>query len=148
MRRDDATRRRGARTRRRARPQTYGDTARSRRRAIFATADAAPRRLSDLLGDARETEDPEILELVWLGSLWAFAPDTADDPDADLIFRIAELTGDLVAEDDGSALSDTTFAGADLLIGKADAVAALREPPAQRLDDEAPVSLDAYRAKR
>ena len=128
--------------------QAYGDTALSAARAIFSTAAAAPRRLSDLLGEAREREDPEILELVWLGSLWAFAPDTADDPDADLIFRIAELTGDLVAEDDGSALSDTTFAGADLLIGKADAVAALREPPAQPVDDETPVSLDAYRAKR
>lgn len=116
-------------------------------RALFTGATEQPRRLSDLLSAAREAEDEEVVELIWLGTLWAFAPDTADDPDADLIFRISELTGDLVAEDDGTALADVDFAGADLLLGRPDALAALREPPAAG-EEPGPVSLAAYRATR
>jgi hypothetical protein len=126
--------------------QAYSDGATAAARAIFATATDRPQRLSELLEAAREADDPEVIELIWLGSLWAFAPDTADDPDADLIFRIGELTGDLVAEDDGSALADDEFAGADLLLGRPDALAALHEPPAAEVP--VPVSLDAYRATR
>jgi hypothetical protein len=127
--------------------QTYSEETTAAARTIFTAATEEPRRLSELLAMARGADDPDVTELIWLGSLWAFAPDTADDPDADLVFRIGELTGDLVAEDDGSALMDDAFAGADLLLGRPVALAALHAaPPAA--EAPAPVSLDAYRANR
>ena len=127
--------------------QTYADAAVARARAIFATALTAPRRLSELLDEAGETADPEVNELVWLGSLWAFASDTADDADTDAS-HVSELTGDLVADDDGTVLGGPEFAGADLLLGRADTLAALRLPPEQPAEGSAPVSLDAYRTSR
>ena len=127
--------------------QTYADAAIAAAKVIFATALASPRRLSSLLGDARATDDPEVIELVWLGSLWAFAPDTPDDPDVELASSVGELTAGLAADDDGSALVDLDFGGADLFLGSPAALAAVSEPPSQLAPPE-PVPLDAYRRRR
>jgi hypothetical protein len=127
--------------------QTYSDAANAAARAVFASAAAAPRRLADLLADARASVDPEVLDLVWLGSLWAFAPDAPDDLDVELASIVGELTADLAAEDDGTALADRDFAGADLLVGRPDALAALLAPPATA-EAPGPISLDAYRSAR
>ena len=62
----------------------------------------APARLSDLLADARRDSE-EVAELVALTVLHAFAPEGA---------------GELVASDDGVALEDPLFAGADLLVAR------------------------------
>lgn len=129
--------------------QTYAGSALAQARDIFATATAAPRRLSALLGDARATDDAEVVELMWLGALWAFAPDGPDDPDVEFASNIGELTATLVADDDGTALEDADFGGADLLLGTLDALAALAEPPAaESVRDVAPIPLDAYRSRR
>ncbi len=125
--------------------QTYADAAVAAARTIFATALAAPRRLSDLLDEARAADDPEVTDLVWLGSLWAFAPDAPDDPDIELVSSVGELTAGLAADDDGTALTDPDFAGADLVVGSPAALAELAMPPEQELT---PVPLDAYRKRR
>lgn len=129
--------------------QTYPDVTLAAARAIFATATAGPRRLSALLNAARETEDRDVLELIWLGSLWAFAPDQPDDPEIDLASSVEELTEGLVAEDDATALRDAEFAGADLLIGTPDALTAMLTPPEPEATPEAgPISIDDYRSNR
>ncbi len=60
-----------------------------------------PVRLSDLLADARRLSSEDVAELVALTVLHAFAP---------------EGGGTLAARDDGEALDDPVFAGADLLV--------------------------------
>ena len=90
-----------------------------------------------------------MLELIWLGSLWAFAPDQPDDPEIDLASSVEELTEGLVAEDDATALRDAEFAGADLLIGAPEALTAMLTPPEPEATPEpGPISIDAYRSNR
>jgi hypothetical protein len=126
--------------------ETYPDETLAAARAIFATATASPRRLSALLDDAREADDSGVLELIWLGSLWAFAPDQPDDPEIDLASSVEEVTAGLVADDDATALHDAEFAGANLLIGTPEALAAMLSPLAPEAAAEPrPVSIDAYR---
>jgi len=67
-----------------------------------------PVRLSDLLADARRVSE-DVAELVALTALHAFAP---------------EVAGDLVATDDGAALEDEVFAGADLWVTRPTPLAA------------------------
>lgn len=114
-------------------------------RAIFATAAEVPRRMSALLEDACATGDAEVVELVWLGGLWAFAPEGADDPDVDLPSDVDEITAGIVAEDDGGELDGSGFGGADLVIGSPGAIAALGEQAAlEELTDPEPIPLDTY----
>lgn len=128
--------------------QAYRTTALAAARILFATALPAPRRLSDLLAAAREDDDPEVEELVWLGGLWAFAPEAPDDPDIELAASVGELTAGLEAEDDGSMLNDDRFAGADLLIGAPAALAERLAPPPQPVAEEEPIRLDDFRGPR
>lgn len=125
--------------------QAYADAATAAARALFAAAEAAPVRLSGLLAAARAQGDPEVLELVWLGALWAFAPDLPADGEIDLPPLSAELTGALAADDDGTALDDPGFGGADLLLGLP---SALWPEPAAAVEPAAPVSLHEWRERR
>ncbi len=129
--------------------QSFASDALAKARAIFATARDRPRRLSALLAEARATADEEVTELIWLSSLWAFAPEMPDDAEIGPPSDVGELTSGLVADDDGSALTDDGFAGADLLVGRPDAIVALVRPPATAAPAEAqPIELDAYRSRR
>jgi len=126
--------------------QSYSDPAFATARSIFATASESPRRLSSLLAAGGEHDDPEVTELIWLGALWAFASETADDNYAAVETAASELTSDLVAQDDGTALNHPDFAGADLNVGRADNLAALSEPPQPEKTHSAPLFLDSYRS--
>jgi hypothetical protein len=73
--------------------------------------DEVPRRLSGLLAQAR-TVDPDLAALVVLRALHAFSPEVGT----------AVRQGErrlVVAVDDGTALEDPDFGGADLLLAEA-----------------------------
>jgi hypothetical protein len=85
-----------------------------------------PRRLSGLLAEARSI-DPDLPHLVALRALHAVSPEIG----------VALRQGDpalLVAVDDGRALSDPQFAGADLLVGVATLHTSVAEPANAEMD--------------
>ena len=86
----------------------------------------SPRRLSGLLAAAR-TIDPDLAHLVALRALHAVSPEVG----------VAVRQGDralLVAVDDGAALADPQFGGADLLVGVASLREAHRQPESDKVD--------------
>jgi hypothetical protein len=101
--------------------QRYSDAVLGAVRSVLAAAQAEPVRLSALL-DAAALIDPatvdgamaDVIELVLLSALWAYAPDLAGDEDtageADVL-----ATG-LHATDDGTVLNHLHARGADLLV--------------------------------
>jgi hypothetical protein len=109
----------------------------------------APRRLSELLQAACELDEPEVIELVWLGALWAFAPDAPEDSEVEMPIRLRELTEGVTAMDDGVALDRPDFLGADLLVGAPHILLALQhEPCTTSMYDPRPISLEAFRSGR
>jgi hypothetical protein len=91
--------------------------------SVFATAVATPRRLSELLAAARSApEGPPagidtVTDTVWAGALWLFvSPYGAADDGERLHGDLAAVLGHLGATDDGTALDDDRYHGADLLI--------------------------------
>lgn len=92
-----------------------------RTRATFAGVDQRPERLSVLFARARalarREEKAEVLELVRLGALWAFAPDPGP------MSREGLLPGHPLSIDDGTPLDDPDFGGSDLLVGSVEEVA-------------------------
>lgn len=123
--------------------QTYKPESVAAASDVLAAALIEPRRLSSLLDDARRSED-EVVELVFLNALWAYAPE-AGEADSGHELTVAGLA----ALDDGSRLDDPDFAGADLLVGAADVIAAREAPvaPPPPVPDE-PISLAAARRER
>ncbi len=86
-----------------------------RTRSTFVGVDQTPERLSVLFARARalasSEEKAEVLELVRLGALWAFAPDPGPMSSDGL------LPGRALSVDDGTPLDDPDFGGSDLLVG-------------------------------
>ena len=82
--------------------------------------------MSGLLAAAR-TIDPDLAHLVALRALHAVSPEVG----------VAVRQGDralLVAVDDGAALADPQFGGADLLVGVASLREAHRQPESDKVD--------------
>jgi len=94
--------------------------------------DTLPRRLSVLLEEARE-QDPDLPHLIALRALHAVGPE---------ISTVARQGDErvLVAVDDGTRLDDSTFGGADLLIGY---VSVSLDQPAGEHGDEPSEAEDA-----
>ena len=90
--------------------------------AVLATALSAPRRLSELLADARllagDVGEPDLLlDIVWGAAHYCFV--AFGDIDPDTLPRRADLAAaasQLIAVDDGTPLVDPPFAGRDLLV--------------------------------
>lgn len=84
-------------------------------RATFAGVDQKSERLSTLFARARALasceEKADVLELVRLGALWAFAPDPGP------MSRDGLIPGRALSVDDGTPLADPDFGGSDLLVG-------------------------------
>jgi hypothetical protein len=131
-------------------PQSYPEAALDAARAIFATCNDAPRRLGDLLADAEGTGEEDVTSLVWLGALWAYAPDVPEDADLDAATSVpSDIAAGLVALDDGSRLTSGAFRGADLLVGTPGALAATPAPPKDpEPAPDAPIDLAAWRDGR
>jgi hypothetical protein len=131
-------------------PQTYSPHVLAAARAVLATCVATPRRLSDLLADARSEPDAaDVAELVWLTALWSFAP---EDPAGDeTVDTVDALAGGLAAVDDATVLDDPEFSGADSLVGGRGAIEALTSsPPAlpsRDSPDDSPIDLGAVRRR-
>jgi hypothetical protein len=81
-------------------PWRYSPVVRVAAERVLAALDAGPARLSDLLAKARSV-DPATTDLIVLTALHAFAPEGASA---------------LRSADDGQALHDPDYAGADLLV--------------------------------
>jgi hypothetical protein len=81
-------------------------------RALLESTRHRPARLSELLREARCTpEGPdEVVELVRLGALWAFAPDSTGHPETSVVPE------GMRSVRDGAELSDPEFGGDDLLV--------------------------------
>ncbi|ONH61307.1 hypothetical protein CcI49_06885 [Frankia sp. CcI49] len=92
-------------------PDRFDDEAWAHATAVMEIAPDAPRRLSDLLEQARRTGGPDAADLVALLATHALSPRIA----------AAARQGDpllTVACDDGTELDDPWFGGADLLVGR------------------------------
>lgn len=99
----------------------FDEEARLAARVLIESANVSPRRLSSLLGEARGYGDG-VCDLVALVALRRFAPEPADqEGDDDL------AAAGLVSLDDGTALADPDFGGADLLITAEDHATAMGE---------------------
>jgi hypothetical protein len=89
----------------------FGPSAVTAATRLLAATRERPCRLGDLLHAARMVTDApsdEVENLVWLGALWAYAPEPAEHT----------LTPvDVCSTDDGEELADARFGGADLLVG-------------------------------
>jgi len=102
--------------------QRYPEVVLRAARDVLAVTRTAPVRLSELL-DAAAAVDPagvdgavdDVVELVLLASLWAFAPDIAD-VDEEATGEVDLLASGLTAVDDGTRLSHSGIHGADLLV--------------------------------
>lgn len=79
-------------------------------RAVLESTRQRPARLSELLREARTAGADDVVELVRLGVLWAFAPDAAGHPEANVVPDGMRSTRD------GTELHDPEFAGDDLLV--------------------------------
>lgn len=79
-------------------------------RSVLESTRQQPARLSELLRGARITGAHDVVELVRLGALWAFAPDVAAHSAADVVPEGMHSTTD------GTELDDPEFAGDDLLV--------------------------------
>ena len=78
---------------------------------LLGTTRVRHRRLGDLLNAACAVKDAparEVEDLVWLGAMWAYAPEAADQ---------ALTPGGVRSLDDGELLNNPYFGGADLLVG-------------------------------
>jgi hypothetical protein len=102
--------------------QRYPEVVLRAARDVLAVTRAAPTRLSDLLGAARAVDPAgvdgavdDVIELVLLASLWAYAPDVVD-VDEEATGEVDLLASGLTAVDDGSPLSHPGIYGADLLV--------------------------------
>jgi hypothetical protein len=131
-------------------PQTYSQAVMSAAREVLGSCVATPRRLSALLELARDHEEPEAAELVWLTALWSFAP---EDPAGDeTVDTVDALAGGIAAIDDGTVLDDPEFLGADLLVGGRAAIAAIEAPqealPATDSPDDDVIDLNEVRRRR
>jgi hypothetical protein len=91
-------------------PGAFGPDAVAAARAVLESTRQRPARLSELLREARTTGDHDVVELVRLGALWAFAPDATGHPAADAVPEGMRSTRD------GTDLNDPEFAGDDLLV--------------------------------
>lgn len=89
---------------------------------VFGLAMARPVRLSELLVSARVLgekvgEPDRLADVIWGGCLWAYVADASPTSDeAPPSPALAEALGPLVAVDDGAALVDGRYRGANLLI--------------------------------
>lgn len=92
----------------------YPEEAMAAATEILGLAHEADVRLSELL-DFAEAYGPDVVELVWLSSLWSFAPERGD-VDADTSLELEKLVSDLESVDDGTRLDHPRFSGADLLV--------------------------------
>ena len=124
-------------------PQQFSVESRALALSILATAHLSPRRLSELMDEARRAGDIDAVILVRLASLYAFAPEPSDDPD-EADSQASSLVDDLAALDDGARLEDHEYAGADLLVGTVHAIEDLttREP---ELVAQEPIPIDRAR---
>jgi hypothetical protein len=125
-------------------PQRYSDATVAAAHEILEHARLKPCHLSELLVLARARQDPELVDLVVLTSLWAFAPE--DDPEEIGRGTEIDLTSGLEALDIGRQLLDADYAGTDLLVGSPESLRALTEvapePPAMTPQL---ISIDRYR---
>lgn len=128
-------------------PQRFAPVSLAAAAAVLATAREAPLRLSELLTRARSAGDPDVIVLVRLASLFAFAPERSDDPDEDET-RPDDLVAGLAALHDGAILRDDGYAGADLLVGSAEAIEALPAPAKPERKALEPISLAVFRSRR
>lgn len=102
--------------------QRYPEAVLRAARDVLAATRTAPTRLSALL-DAAAAIDPttvdgavgDVVELVLLSALWAFAPDLSGD-DEEQAGEVDLLAVGLAAGDDGTALAHPLACGADLLV--------------------------------
>jgi hypothetical protein len=102
--------------------QRYPEAVLRAARDVLSVTRAAPTRLSALL-DAAAAVDPvavdgavdDVVELVLLSALWAFAPDLSGD-DEEQAGEVDLLASGLAAGDDGTALHHPLASGADLLV--------------------------------
>lgn len=92
----------------------YPDEALAATSEIMGLVHGEVMRLSELLDFAVEYGQ-DVVELVWLSSLWSFAPEVGD-VDAETSLELERLVADLEAIDDGMRLDHARFTGADLLI--------------------------------
>ena len=88
----------------------FGPQAVAAARTLLESTRQRPARLSELLREARGTGAGDVVELVRLGALWAFAPDATGGPEADVVPDGMRSTRD------GAELLDPEFAGDDLLV--------------------------------
>jgi hypothetical protein len=102
--------------------QRYPDAVLAAAREVLATTRTAPTRLSSLLTAAAGVDRStvggavdDVVELVLLASLWAFAPDIAD-ADEEASGEVDLLASGLTAVDDGARFSHLGVHGADLLV--------------------------------
>lgn len=117
---------------------------------VFGLARVRPMRLSELLATARtrseEVGEPDRLtDVIWGGCLWAYVADASPTPDeAPPSPALAEALGPLVAIDDGAALVDPRYRGADLLIATTAVLDAAdaASPPAAARDEPDPDESD------
>lgn len=90
----------------------FGPDAAAAARALLESTRSRPARLSELLREARTTGAEDVVELVRLGVLWAFAPDATGHPETDVVPDGMRSTRD------GAELLDPEFGGDDLLVGR------------------------------
>lgn len=125
-------------------PQAFPAVSLAAAGAIMGTARQETRRLSSLLSTARDTGDPDVVILVRLASLYTFAPEpSADDaapPPGDLVAGLAAI-------DDGARLADDEYAGADLLVGATDTIAAI-DAASTVVEPDGPPVIDLERERR
>ncbi|WP_175324725.1 hypothetical protein [Frankia sp. Cppng1_Ct_nod] len=92
-------------------PPRFGEEAWAAAMDLFDIDPDAPRRLSALLAEARDTDGPDLADLVALIALHAVSPEIG-------ITRRHREDTVLVAVDDGVPLDDPEFGGTDLLVGR------------------------------
>ena len=88
----------------------FGPDAVAAARAVLESTRQRPARLSELLQKARAAGAEDVVELVRLGALWAFAPDATGHPEANVVPDGMRSTRD------GTELNDPELAGDDLLV--------------------------------
>jgi len=81
-------------------------------RAILEFTQVRPVRVSELLRAARQSpiDRDQVLDLVRLSTLWAFAPEQVSHPE------LGAVPDGMRSLRDGSPLSDSEYAGDDLLV--------------------------------